>query len=216
MLTSTLKGFLFRLIRRLPRGESILTLAQSRKFVYSPFVQRFPPGHFYSPLPPAHFEELRIPEKSRLNPEMSGIDLRDTAQIEMLAQLAGFAAEIPFRDVASDAMRYHFDNDYFRHSDASLLFAMIRRFKPRQVVEVGSGFSSALMLDLRDHCADANIHLTFVEPFPGRLKGLLKPVDSSTSSILEIPVQSADIGTFENLEANDILFIDSSNVSRFE
>ncbi len=39
---------------------------------------------------------------------------------------------------------------------------MLRHLKPKRVIEIGSGFSSALMLDVNDYFAENKIALTFV------------------------------------------------------
>ena len=50
---------------------------------------------------------------------------------------------------------------------------MIRHLKPKKIIEIGSGFSSALMLDVNDLYFDKKIHMTFIEPYPFLLKELL-------------------------------------------
>ena len=49
------------------------------------------------------------------------------------------------------------------------LYGMLRHYRPARVIEVGSGFSSAVMLDTRDRFLDSSMQLTFVEPYPERL-----------------------------------------------
>jgi len=44
--------------------------------------------------------------------------------------------------------------------------------------------------------------------------GLLKPQDRATSTIIADKVQNVGLDVFESLEADDILFIDSSHVSK--
>jgi hypothetical protein len=81
------------------------------------------------------------------------------------------------------------------------------------VIEVGSGFSSAVMLDVRDrHLPDT--HLTFVEPYADRLRSLLTHADHSSVRIIETPVQDVDLKLFDELGEDDILFIDSTHVSK--
>lgn len=45
--------------------------------------------------------------------------------------------------------------------------------QPRKIVEVGSGFSSAAMIDINEKSFNREIHLTFVDPYPERLLKLL-------------------------------------------
>jgi predicted O-methyltransferase YrrM len=90
---------------------------------------------------------------------------------------------------------------------------MIRHFRPRRVVEVGSGFSSALMLDTNELHCDPPMQLTFVDPHPDRLDGLLRPHDRGAVRLIAAPVQGVALDLFDALGAGDFLFVDSSHVS---
>ena len=56
--------------------------------------------------------------------------------------------------------------------------------------------------------------MTFVDPFTERLKSLLNPVDNSNCTIIESPVQEVALDVFRNLKEGDLLFIDSSHISK--
>ena len=43
---------------------------------------------------------------------------------------------------------------------------MIRELKPRRILEIGSGHTSALILDTNERYFDGGIECTFVEPYP--------------------------------------------------
>ena len=60
------------------------------------------------------------------------------------------------------------------------------------------------------HSAD----LTFVEPYPDRLYGLLEGTDRTTTQILVKSVQEVSLDVFAKLEEGDVLFIDSSHVAK--
>jgi predicted O-methyltransferase YrrM len=89
---------------------------------------------------------------------------------------------------------------------------MLRHLKPERVIEIGSGFSSALMLDVNEHFLENKTELTFVEPFPKRLNSLLTELDAKQTNIVEALVQEVDLNIFKRLEKDDILFIDSSHI----
>ena len=57
---------------------------------------------------------------------------------------------MPFKDTKQPNMRYYFDNNAYCHSDGICLYSMIRHLAPKRIIEVGSGFSSALMHDVND------------------------------------------------------------------
>lgn len=190
-------------LRRLPGTVRAATTLLSR------FVTTYPPGSFYSPIP----AETEIPtEIDKSGKEVAGIDMRETAQLELLRELARYHDEIPFAAEPRDGLRFHFDNEYYSFCDATVLYAMLRHFQPKRVIEVGSGFSSAVMLDTRDRFFTAETHLTFIDPYPERLESLLRPDDHDTATVLPQRVQEVDLGLFDTLEANDFLFVDSSHV----
>jgi hypothetical protein len=177
----------------------------------SPFIRSYPPGTFYSPVPSAE----DIPERiDKLSKDIPGIDLREQAQLALLEELGHAYRDMPFRDAASPELRFHLDNEYYSYFDAVVLFTTLRQAKPRRVVEIGSGFSSAVMLDTRDWFReiDRDMHLTFVDPYPERLESLLRPDDHARCSVLAQKVQDVPLATFTELEANDVLFVDSSHV----
>ena len=90
---------------------------------------------------------------------------------------------------------------------------MMCHFKPKNIIEIGSGFSSAAMLDTHERVPDIHTQFTFIEPFESeRIHSLLRDNDLKTASIIESPVQEIDLSIFENLKENDILFINSSHV----
>ena len=70
------------------------------------------------------------------------------------------------------------------------------------------------MLDTNDLFLRRNVQFKFVEPYPERLLSLLRKEDNERCEIIQDKVQNVPIATFQELEANDILFIDSSHVSK--
>lgn len=181
---------------------------------YRKLFLEFPPGHYYSPLPDiqwvnAHRDRL-YPEKT--NP--AGIDLRTDAQQKLLAELSEYFTDFNFPNEPTQGFRYYCNNTMFGKGGALHLFAVIRRFQPKRIMEVGSGHTSALMLDVNDRFMDRKIELSFIEPYPERLYNLLKEADRTCCTIFEKSVQDIPVSFFEQLEENDILFIDSSHVSK--
>lgn len=54
--------------------------------------------------------------------------------------------------------------------------------------------------------------LTFIEPFPQRLRSVLRPGDLEYINIVEKKLQDVPMGLLYQLEAGDLLFVDSSHV----
>jgi predicted O-methyltransferase YrrM len=174
----------------------------------------YPPGHFHSPVPDLEEVRARDAEIFDRPAELAGIDLRDDAQLALVEELRRYAADQPFGAEPRDGLRYHYDNDYFGWGDGLVLFCMLRHLRPARVVEVGSGFSSALMLDTAERFLDPAPELVLIEPNPERLQGLLRGGDTDRVALLDQPVQAVDRAVFDRLAPGDILFIDSSHVTK--
>ncbi|MEK7255540.1 MAG: class I SAM-dependent methyltransferase, partial [Bacteroidota bacterium] len=172
----------------------------------------FPPGHFYSPV--FDVEELKLRQDKIWTgvdkKEVAGIDLNDEGQVALATSFEKYYAEMPF-DKGLPDLRYAFVNDFYSYTDGITLYSMMRHFQPKRIVEVGSGHSSALMLDTKEHFK-MDTELVFIEPFPERLNSLLRQNDREQCRVVVSPVQEVDPAFFAGLGKNDILFIDSSHV----
>ncbi len=169
-----------------------------------------PPGHFYSAVPSAEDRQAAL-GKNHATASVPGINLRTGEQLALLQDLKPFFDECPFPTEKSEGFRYHFANGHYSFGDGVTLYAMMRQFRPRRIIEIGSGFSSALMLDTNDRSFDGQIELTFIEPYTHVLRPLLRPGDRQ-HTIIERKLQDVDLTVFAQLEANDILFVDSTHV----
>jgi hypothetical protein len=202
-----------RFIRRVWRERSALqALFNSGNY---PFVKFAPPGHFYSPIPDV--KEIKATSRAVLDRSEKGIpeiDLNTEAQVALAHEFLGYYKDIPFPDVQQNGARYYLDNVFFSYGDGVILYSMLRHFKPKRIIEVGSGFSSAAMLDVNDKFFNRAIDFNFIEPFPDRLLGLLQDQDRENCDIMQTTVQSVATSRFAKLQENDILFIDSSHVAK--
>lgn len=180
----------------------------------NPFLMFARPGHFYSPVP--DYKLIAERGESLIDPsvrEIPGVNLRESEQLALLDTLAGFYAEQPFPLDQSPETRYYFNNDAFLAHDALMLYGMLRHYRPRRVVEVGCGYSSAVMLDTAERFLNDAVSFTFIEPDPSRLLALMRPSDRR-QTVHATVVQSVPMTPFLVLRANDILFIDSSHVGK--
>ena len=114
----------------------------------------------------------------------------------------------------SNHFRYLLDNPSYGYTDGIILYCMIRHLKPKKIIEVGSGYSSCLILDTKELFFDDSIEFTAIEPYPEALLSLIGENDANKMKLLRAKLQDVDISLFAALEANDILFIDSSHVSK--
>jgi predicted O-methyltransferase YrrM len=178
-------------------------------------VQAVLPGHFYSPIPDLNDVRARAEQIfDRDRAQLPRIELNVADQLALLEPFAKLYAEQPFAAEPSDGLRYGFVNGYFPWGDGLALYSMLRHLRPNQVIEIGSGFSSALMLDVNERFLDGKLRMTFIEPYPERLNTLLRPADRTTATVLEKPLHAVPDSVFTELEPGDVLFIDSTHVSR--
>jgi predicted O-methyltransferase YrrM len=160
------------------------------------------PGHFYSPISTP--EDARRATTWRALTEVPGVDLRDSEQCALAVELGPMWQTTP-------GPRYSPDNDQFSPPDAVVLQSLLSHLRPRRVLEVGSGWSTAVTLDTADRLG-LDLELTCVEPYPDRLLARLLPEDATRLRLQRCGAQSVPVAQFEELEPGDILFIDSTHV----
>ncbi|MEV6619630.1 class I SAM-dependent methyltransferase [Amycolatopsis sp. NPDC051106] len=170
-----------------------------------------PPGHFYSPF--ASKEEIghRAASMFDIDARPPAIDLREAEQIELFGALADLAGDLPFTAERSQEHRYFYENTAYSWSDAIILHTMLRHLRPKRMIEVGSGYSTAMTLDTADGWLP-ELELTCVEPYPQLLESLFRPGDEDRVRVLGQAVQDVPLDTFAQLQAGDVLFIDSTHV----
>jgi hypothetical protein len=145
-----------------------------------------------------------------------GIDFQPDAQIEFLLDLGQkFGSECNWpSEPQADASQFYTENGTFSYGCAAITHCILRHFKPRHVIEIGSGNSSlviskALSLNAKDSAEV--IEYTAVDPYPRSIveKGL-----SGLTNIIKEPVERMGIGFFDRLGGKDVLFVDSSHTVR--
>lgn len=175
---------------------------------------RFPPGHYYSPIPSQ--AEIRADENRifSIPAGIHGIDLNEKEQLRLLAIFKHYYKELPYKPEKQRYLRYYLENSWYPYSDGICLYCMIRCANPSRIIEVGSGFSSAVMLDTNERFFNHGITLTFIDPDPQRLESLLMEEDVQRVEIIPKRVQDVELDKFRSLQQGDILFIDSTHVSK--
>lgn len=169
------------------------------------------PFNFYeSPYP--DLTKIHSKEKYIFYGEKSteGIDFNLTGQLVLLDTFSKIPL-LPWKPDGLDGFRYCYNNRFFPKGCAHALYFMLRYLQPKKMVEVGSGFSTAVSLDTNERCLNNKMEIVCIEPNSQRLKSLLKPSDNL--HIQEKELQDIPVEFFQKLENNDILFIDSSHVA---
>jgi len=187
-----MKTFINRAMRRM------LFLAQSHPEISDRWGYHIRPIHYYEPIP--DFRSITSEQLERRR-EFRSIDFGWDAQLQLLRDLSAFRIEFEAAD---------FKNDYFNGLDAAVFYSLIRHLRPRHVIEIGSGYSTRFAHKALTRNADGG-KLTCIEPHPEeRLNGLRLSVE-----VIQKRVEEIDVDFFSCLEANDILFIDSSHTVKF-
>lgn len=174
------------------------------------------PGHHYSPYPSLRDVKMRHDALFRHPPAVPGVVLSAEQQCNFLHELISiYGGGTPsFPERATSGYRYYFSNPFYSYLDGMILHLMLRKVMPRRVIEVGSGHSSAMILDTAERCLREPCLLTCVDPFPTRLLRQLRHDDRMHCRVISGSVQDVPMGEFEALEEGDILFIDSSHVMK--
>ena len=110
-------------------------------------------------------------------------------------------------DPAQGDTGYAPGNGYFEIPDATALYLMIRRYKPRRVIEVGCGNSTRVT---RQAIIDGGLstQITAIDPYPRA------DIAHLVDRFEQAPLEDVDASVFGELEAGDVLFIDSSHQIR--
>ena len=177
----------------------------SRKTLYR--IGVFPIiDHYYDPL----FIPDQVKHDLGTDRDLPGIDLNENQQLEILKGL-NFSDELvkmPFDKTAD--LKYYFNNSVFLSGDSEISYGMIRHFKSRKIIEIGSGLSTLMTLNAiqknKEEDANYNCEMICVEPFEH------KWLDKLDIKLVRSMVEDVDISLFDKLEKNDILFIDSSHM----
>lgn len=163
-------------------------------------------NHYYEPrfVYPSNFDFNQI----RKIP----FEINLTTQLSLLIQLDIFS-ELNLLPIDNPLVKGGFfvNNPNFGAGDVDLYYLNIRKFKPRRIIEVGSGYSTMVCLKAMEQNKIEGIktELTCIEPFEMPFLNQEKNI-----SLIRKPVEEVGLELFQSLEENDILFIDSSHIIR--
>jgi predicted O-methyltransferase YrrM len=175
----------------------------------------FADGHFYSPT--VNIAEVQQ-DQQRIWPvaeDPAGIDFNWAEHQRWLTTiLPRHLPDYDYPDEATegaDEAAFYTRNSQFSWLDSRTLFAVLREFRPRRMIEIGSGFSSLLAANVNRRFLGGQLDLTCIEPFP---RPFLRRGIAGISRLVEARVQDVPLETFTALEQGDVLFIDSSHVAK--
>jgi hypothetical protein len=177
-------------------AHHLLFRAQNHPNLFDRWGYHIRPIHYYEPLP--DFRLITLEQITRRR-EFPAIDLRWSDQLALLNELTAYRDEL-------STLEFNFDNGFFSGFDAAVYYSMIRHLKPQRIIEIGGGYSTQLAG--KALAVNGSGKLSCIEPYPERLNG-------SRVELIQKRVEEIDVGFFSCLEANDIVFIDSSHTVKF-
>ncbi len=175
-------------------------------------------NHFYHPIPDLSALDKNYWIRQSL---LSGINTNMTFQSDLLADFnKQFSEEFnsfpKYKNEVENAWEYFIQNQNFTSVDGEILYCMIRKYLPKNIIEVGSGYSTFLISKALGVNKKSNDHyspnLISIEPYPREFFKTNVPL---LNTLIEKPVQDVELYLFQNLEENDILFIDSTHVMKY-
>lgn len=171
------------------------------------------PVHFYQPIP-----DIKDLERRKIWDKVSGllgIDFEPKKYLNTIKELGSkFAKECDWpNDPTDNPNDFYLNNSCFSYGCASALHCMIREYKPKRIIEIGSGNSSKIIRDaiaLNEKNSKKCVEYTIIDPY----SKLNKKSFTKNTKIIKEKVEELDPKFFKSLQKNDILFIDSSHVCK--
>lgn len=172
-------------------------------------------NHFYEPIPDTR---TLNDELWKRHSELVGINLNEEKQLRLLSDLVSkyqgeFNSFLTTFSHKMEPYEFYLENNMFGPIDAEILYSIIRDFKPKQIIEIGSGYSTYLsgkaILKNKEEYNRYESYLIAIEPYPN---DILKNGFPGLSRLIIEKIQNIPLLEFRKLMENDILFIDSSHV----
>lgn len=164
--------------------------------------------HYYEP----QFDYRKTKQSFSLDRKLPGLNWNVAEQLKMLSTFSYGHELADLQHEEPDALGFHLDNINFKSGDAEYWYQIIRSIKPRRIFEVGSGNSTlmayrAIRVNQKEHPSYQCKHIC-IEPYE------MPWLEKAGITVIRQEIENLDIRFFSELEANDILFIDSSHVIR--
>lgn len=186
--------------------SAVRRLRKQARTAFSARSLYVPVGHYYSPATSEEDRRRQVERDGATPSVLPEINMAVEPQLRLAAEIASMQSQYqPKRWTAGP------QNTMFGEPDARVLFGVLGQLRPNRIVEVGSGYSTAVILDSADAIGTTR-DVTCIEPYTARLRSILTQTDSPT--IVESPVQDVPLELFTDLKAGDLLFIDSTHVAK--
>ena len=144
------------------------------------------------------------PPHGPLHAIIAGNRSRYETELRAFARYAAQLAAIPYDRDAADPTQPSWNNEWFSGLDALALYGLVSERRPNRYYEIGSGNSTMFA---KRAAADHGLttEIVSIDPFPR------EEIDAICSRVVRKPLEETDLSLFEELEAGDVLFVDSSH-----
>jgi len=164
------------------------------------------PQTFFSPLVnPQEIDRVKLEQKR----DLPGVRIERAVVESMVRQVSPYASELDCLPRIPGTRNVTWSETY-PTPDSGFLYCLLRQLKPRRYIEVGCGYSSNVSSKaLRRNKAEGHdCKAVYIEPYPGpRLEGFELFGELWVKRIEDVPNSF-----FQQLQAGDVLFIDTSHV----
>lgn len=174
------------------------------------------PGHFFSPIPSEEdlTQRIQTMPSSETVHEVDGIDVSLEKQLTLWEALLPHLEHIPFSVEPCGDNRYYFANGSYEQGDGAILYAMLHHLRPKKIIEIGCGYSSLLTFDVVRNELRGETKITLIDPYPELAIALIGAERLASATLIGDKVQNVATDLFRELNAGDLLFIDSTHVAK--
>ncbi|MDB0049429.1 class I SAM-dependent methyltransferase [Candidatus Pelagibacter sp.] len=196
-------SFVMLLYRKIGSHKMTLSTYLLKKIGIFPIIKNYYEPQF-------DFDNLKSDLKKKRN--LPGVNLNTENQLNLLKKFEYKQELIDLNlDSRNPNINFNIDNNFFERGDAEIYYQVIRFFKPKKIVEIGSGQSTLIALEaIKKNKLENNYstELICVEPYENNW------LENLGIEIMRKKIEDVDLDLCKRLEANDILFIDSSHIIR--
>ncbi len=168
------------------------------------------------PIQDCYYEPFFIPKYLRFSLRkdrfLPGIDFNIKEQLELINKFSFNKELLSFPLEKKLGLEYYYHNGYFESGDSEYLYNIIRLFKPKRIVEIGSGYSTFMAVNAinknKEDDPNYDCRITCIEPYAALC---LEKLDVQ---VIRNCVENINNNIFCDLDRKDILFIDSSHIIR--
>ncbi len=163
--------------------------------------------HYYEPT----YRESDLPADTRSPRHLPGLHLDLASQLAVIGKLDYGEELLRIPMTPPGPGQFGYRNRTCEEGAAELIYSMVRHLRPRRIYEIGSGNSTLITrLAIAANAAEAPYaceHLC-IEPYEAPW------LEETGATVIRQRVEHVDLGLFRQLEAGDILLIDSSHTVR--